>query len=109
LLAAAAIATRKQSRENPAEVVGPEVQWLAVGAGDAGRAERPRDEFADAARGDRAVLQADDALEQQLHRRVPGALVDVVGGGQRDGSVGAAGPGDDGDRTSASSGSTTIL
>ena len=46
--------------------------------------------------GDRAVLQADGPLEQQGHRRVPGALSDVVGGGQRDGSVRAADPGDDG-------------
>ena len=54
------------------------------------------DEVADAVGGDGPVLQADDPLEQQRHRRVPGALVGVVGGDERDGAAGAADPGDDG-------------
>jgi hypothetical protein len=35
---------------------------------------------ADAVVGDGPVLQADDPLEQQRHRRVPGALARVIGG-----------------------------
>ena len=71
--------------EDPAEVVGPEGEGLAVGAGDAGGGERAGEEVADSVGGDGPVLQADGPLEQQGHGRVPGALVDVVGGGERDG------------------------
>jgi hypothetical protein len=72
-----------------------EDEGLAVGAGDAGRGERGGEEVADAADGDGPVLQAGGPLEQQGHGRVPGALVGVVGGGERDGPVGAADAGDD--------------
>ena len=65
--------------EEPPEIVGQEVERLPVGAGDAGRGERAAEEVADALGGDRPVLQADDPLEQQRHRRVPGALVRVIG------------------------------
>ena len=75
---------------------GWKLQRLAVGAGDAGGGERAVEQVADAVGGDGPVLQADAPLEQQRHRRVPGALVGVVGGDQRDGAVGAADPGDDG-------------
>src|SRR6266536_3075370 len=81
--------------EDPPEVVGQEVQRFPVGAGDAGRGERAADEGADALGGDRPVLQPDDPLEQQRHRRVPGALVRVIGRDQRDGAVVSADPGDD--------------
>ena len=81
--------------EDAAEVVGLEVEGLAVGAGDAGAGERVGEQVADAADGDGPVLQAGGPLEQQGHGRVPGALVGVVGGGERDGPVGAADAGDD--------------
>jgi hypothetical protein len=81
--------------EEPAEVVGQEDHRLAVGAGDGGGCERAAEELADSLCGDRPVLQADDPLEQQWHGRVPGALVGVVGGDERDGAVAAAGAGDD--------------
>jgi hypothetical protein len=81
--------------EDPSEVVGPERERLAVGAGDAGRGEGAVEEAADPGGGDRPVFQGDDPLEQQRRRRVPGALVGVVGGDERDGAAGAADPGDD--------------
>ena len=82
--------------EDPSEVVGPEGEGLAVGAGDAGGGERAGQEVADSVGGDGAVLQADDPLEQQGHRRFPGPLVRVVGRGERDGPATAADAGDDG-------------
>jgi hypothetical protein len=82
--------------EDPSEVVGAEVEGLAVGAGDGGGGERAADEVADAAGGDRLPLQAVEPLEQQGRGRVPGALVDVVSRDERDGAVSAAGAGDDG-------------
>jgi hypothetical protein len=71
-------------------------QGLAVGAGDAGGGEGTAEQAANALGGDGAVLQADSPLGQQGHRRVPGALPDVVGRDEGDGAVGAAGAGDDG-------------
>jgi hypothetical protein len=81
--------------EDPPEVVGPECDRLAVGAGDARRGEGAVEEAADPGGGDRPVFQGDDPLEQQRRRRVPDALVGVVGGDERDAAAGAADPGDD--------------
>src|SRR5579863_971175 len=95
--------------EDPAEVVGPEGEGPAVGAGDAGGGERAGQEAADSVGGDGAVLQADDPLEQQGHGRLPGTLVQVVGGGERDGPLVPRTRAMMADRASASSGSMTIL
>ena len=66
-------------------------------------------EAADSVGGDGAVLQADDPLEQQGHGRLPGTLVQVVGGGERDGPLVPRTRAMMADRASASSGSMTIL
>jgi hypothetical protein len=71
------------------------VDRFPAGAGDVGRGERAAEEVANAIARDGPVLQADNPLEQQRHRRVPGALARVIGDDQRDGAASAADPGDD--------------
>jgi hypothetical protein len=84
------------SDEDPAEVMGDKAQRAAAGVGHAGAGQRAADELADRWAADRAVLAGVAALEQQRHRRIPDALVVVVGGGQGHGAVAAADAGDDG-------------
>jgi hypothetical protein len=81
--------------EDPAEVVRGEDQWCAGGVGQAGGGEGVEQQFAQRGRGDRPVLAADAALEQQRHGRVPDPLAHVVGGHQRDRAVRCAEPADD--------------
>ena len=81
--------------EEPAVVVGGEGQRLPAGVSQPGAGQRGVQQPADPVDGDGPVLDADLALEQQRHRRVPDALVDVVGHHQRDRAVVAADPADD--------------
>ena len=81
--------------EEPAEVVGGERQRVAAGVGEPGGGEGVVEQSRMRRGGDGPVLDADPALEQQRHRRVPDAFVVVVGGDQRDRAVGVADPADD--------------
>ena len=58
-----------------------------------GAVERPADPLADGGGGDGAVLDAEPALEQQRHRRVPDPFVGVVGGDAAQRAVAGRGPG----------------
>jgi hypothetical protein len=84
-----------KTRRKPAGSRGGEVQRPAGGVGEPGAGERVADQDSDAADGDRPVLQAVRALEQQRHRRVPDLFVVVVGAHERDAAVGIADPADD--------------
>ena len=81
--------------EQSSEIVGGEQQWGSTRGGQAGSGEGVVEQCPHAAGGDWPVLDADFALEQQGHRRVPDAFVDVVGHCQRDHAVGVADPADD--------------
>ena len=74
---------------------GANVQRFAGGVGESGTRECVVDERADAADRDGPGLQADGALEQQRHRRVPDLFVVVVGDHERDAAVLVPDPGDD--------------
>ena len=63
--------------------------------GEAGAGEGVVEQGPHAAGGDRPVLDADFALEQQGHGRVPDPFVDVVGHCQRNRAVGVADSADD--------------
>jgi hypothetical protein len=82
--------------EDSSEVVGQEPQGLAVGAGQAGQAQRGVEQVADTGSGDRAVLGAHPSLEQDRHRWVEHPLVVVVGADQRDRAGVVTDPGNDG-------------
>ena len=80
--------------EESAEVVGSPLERFA-GDGDLGGV-RGRDEaFADVAAGQRSVLGAVPALEQERQWWAPGLLEDVVGADQRQGRSAAADSEDD--------------
>jgi hypothetical protein len=81
--------------EQAAEVVRGEPRRLPGGVGDVGAVERAADPLAEGGGGDGAVLDAEPALEQQRHRRVPDPFVGVVGGDAAQRAVPAADPADD--------------
>src|SRR5215472_13698999 len=68
--------------EDSPEVMRAESQRLPGVAGEPGLAQRDVQQVADRLGADRAVLQAEGALEQKRHRRVPDSLMRVVGGDQ---------------------------
>jgi hypothetical protein len=74
---------------------GGEVQRVPAGVAEPGAGQGGVQQGADPVDRDGPVLDADLALEQQRHRRVPDAFVDVVGHHQRHGPVAAADPADD--------------
>ena len=82
--------------QQPAEIVGRELERLASGVGEPGGCQGDVEQLTDGLGGDRTVFCAQAALEQQRHRRVPLALVVVVGNHQGNGVLFAADPGDDG-------------
>ena len=82
--------------EDPAEIMRDEDQRLAVVAADAGAGQGPLEDLAQRPVADGPVLTEDGALEKQRQGRVPGFLVGVVAGHQRDGAGAAADPADDG-------------
>jgi hypothetical protein len=78
--------------EDPAKIVRGEDQRLAVVAADAGAGQGPLEDLSQRAVADGPVLTGDGALEQQRHGRVPGFLVGVVAGHERDGAGAVADP-----------------
>ena len=68
--------------QQPAEIVGRELERLASGVGEPGGCQGDVEQLTDGLGGDRTVFCAQAALEQQRHRRVPLALVVVVGNHQ---------------------------
>ena len=61
--------------EHSAEVMRSEPQRRSGSIGDIGPVERPADPPAKRVGGDRSMFDADPALKQQRHRRIPDALV----------------------------------
>ena len=73
--------------EHPAEVVRGEPQRPSRGVLDASTLERPADPPAYRVGRDRSMFDAEAALEQERHRRIPEALVRVVGRDAGDGTI----------------------
>jgi hypothetical protein len=81
--------------EDPAKIMRGEDQRLGVVIPDAGAGQRPLEDLAQRPVADGPVLTEDGALEQQRQGRVPGFLVGVVAGHQRDDAGAVADPADD--------------
>jgi len=73
-----------------------EDQRLTIVAADAGAGQGPLEDLEQRAVADGPVLTGDGALEQQRQGRVPGFLVGVVAGHQRDGAAAVEDPSDGG-------------
>ena len=82
--------------EQSSKIVGDEVQRLVGGVGEPGSGESGGQQCSDSFGVDRPVLHAVLTLEQQRHRRVPDAFVDVVGHHERHGAARVADAADDG-------------
>src|SRR6266480_3912757 len=82
---AAVLVDDRVGDEQPAEIVGREPERPPGGVGEAGGCQGDVEQLPDGLGGDGPVLCAQAALEQQRHRRVPLALVVVIGDDQGNG------------------------